>query len=243
MIGATQNAAKSTCSVRLPCAPGHKNSVVRCCKGVNLTKLAEQAGDDGHSWWTLLIKTFLFGLLLGVAVAAGALYAVPVVDQHREISYVSVAPNGGNNESFHINIPVDRIMLGTGGQASGLPIAMEWPQDEILASVSAEIFKLRNERNIVVGVAARTVVREEGADILDWVLHLPARGTFMIGMEPAAGEGGYRIGKLHTGTQEFAKLNGFVTERWTVDKSGDEDAPDGRIELHATYVGQLEPVQ
>jgi len=59
---------------------------------------------------TVLLKTFLLGILLGLAAAAGALYAIPAVDQKREASIVTVAPNGGNAETFHINIPIDRIM-------------------------------------------------------------------------------------------------------------------------------------
>ncbi len=188
-----------------------------------------------------MLKTFLFGILLGVAVAAGALYAVPVVDQHREVSFVSVAPNGGNRESFHINIPVDRIMVGTAGQTSGLPAGLDWPQDEILAGVGAELFKVRNARDVVIGIAARSVAQEPDANIIDWVLHFPARGTLFVNMEPEPREGGHRIGRLRTGTDEFSTLTGFVAERWVSDTSGEEDAPSGRIELSATYVGAAEP--
>ena len=74
-----------------------------------------------------MLKTFLIGILLGIAAAAGALYSLPVVDQHREVSLVTVAPNGGNQESFHVNIPMDRIMVGTAGEKSGLPAGLAWP--------------------------------------------------------------------------------------------------------------------
>lgn len=172
--------------------------------------------------------------------AAGALYAVPIVKQHREISYVTVAPNGGNRESFHINIPVDRIMVGTAGQASGLPVGMEWPQDEILASFGAEIFKIRNSRDVVIGVASRTAASEDDVDIIDWIVHLPARGSLFVKMDAVPQEGGQRTGSLRAGTHEFETLTGFIVERWVPDTSSGEDAPDGRIELHAMYVGALE---
>ena len=188
-----------------------------------------------------MIRTFLFGILLGIAVVAGGLYAFPVVDQHREVSYVSVEPNGGNRESFHINIPDDRVMAGTAGQKSGLPIGMEWPQGEIFSGISAEIFKIRNERDVVVGVGARTAVTDEDNALIDWVLHLPARGTLFINMEAAAMENGSRIGRLKTGSDEFEDLSGYVAERWVSNTSGEEDAPAGRIELLATYVGAAEP--
>ncbi len=181
--------------------------------------------------------------MLGIAAAAGALYAIPVVDQYREISIVSVAPNGGNRESFHINIPMDRVMTGASGLDSVLPVGLDWPEDEILANVSSEIFKIRNARNTVVGVAARTVAKEEDSDYIEWIIHLPARGSLFIQVEPQAQEGGDRIGQLRAGSQEFDELTGFVTERWVSDTSGEEDAPAGRIELLATYVGELEPLE
>lgn len=190
-----------------------------------------------------MIKTFVFGILLGIVAAAGAIYALPVVDQHREISYISVAPNGGNREQFHINIPIDRVMVGAAGQPSGLPEGLEWPQDDIFANVSSEIFKIRNERNVVVGVGARTVANEVDSAVIDWVLHLPARGSIFVSMATQPSEGGHRIGQLRIGTDEFAGLSGSVTEKWVADESGEEDAPDGRIELFATYVSELEPVE
>jgi hypothetical protein len=188
-----------------------------------------------------LLKTFLFGILLGIAVAAGALYAVPVVDQYREVSIVSVAPNGGNRESFHINIPVDRVMVGQAGESSDLPPGLKWPKDDILANVSTEIFKLRNSKNAVIGVAARTVSKEDDADLIDWIIHLPARGSLFVNMETQPREGGQRIGQLRAGSREFDDLTGFVAESWVSDTSGEEDAPIGRIELLATYVGISDP--
>ena len=110
-----------------------------------------------------MIKTFLVGILLGIAATAGALYALPAVDQHREVSFISVTPNGGNRESFHMNIPADRIIVGTAGQKSGLPVGLDWPLDDVLSGISTELFKVRNERDTVIGVAARTVAQEEGS--------------------------------------------------------------------------------
>jgi hypothetical protein len=188
-----------------------------------------------------LLKTFLFGILLGIAVAAGALYAVPVVDQYREVSIVSVAPNGGNRESFHINIPVDRVMVGQAGESSDLPPGLKWPKDDILANVSTEIFKVRNSKNAVIGVAARTVSKEDDADLIAWIIHLPARGSLFVNMETQPGESGQRIGQLRAGSREFDDLTGFVAESWVSDTSGEEDAPIGRIELLATYVGISDP--
>jgi len=189
-----------------------------------------------------LVKTFLVGIILGVAAAAGALYANPVVDQERKISYGSVVLNGGNREIFHINIPADRVMNGGAGQSNSVPDGLVWPNDEILATVSTEMFKLRNEIDQIIGIAARTVAVEgdESSSVIDWVLHIPARGTLFINMDSMPADDGRRAGEFNTGTREFQAMTGVVTERWVVETSDDEDAPDGRIELFATYVSQLE---
>ena len=182
----------------------------------------------------------MVGIILGIVAAVGALYANPIVDQKREISHASVTPNGGIRESFHIKIPVDRVMVGAAGQAVGLPVGLEWPDDEILKTLSTEMFKVRNERDVIIGIAARIVAVEEEASVIDWVLHIPARGTLFFSMSPDAVDGGHRVGELRTGTEDFAPMTGFITENWVTDTSDDEDAPDGRIELHAVYVSQIE---
>jgi len=189
-----------------------------------------------------LLKTFFLGILLGIAAVAGALYAFPAVDQVRESSIVAVAPNGGNVESFHINVPMDRIMIGAPGQSAVLPIGLEWPEDEMLADMRAEMFKIRNAHDTVVGVAVRAAAESGEQDVIDWVLHLPARGSLFINMDATPREGGFRLGEIRSGSREFALLNGFMTERWVASSSDEEDAPSGQIELIATYVGELEPL-
>ena len=64
-----------------------------------------------------------------------------------------------------------------------------------------------------------------------------------VSMQPDTQKGGHRIGRLRAGSNEFAPLRGVVTERWVADTSGEEDAPKGRIELVATYVGAVEPLE
>jgi len=185
-----------------------------------------------------LLKTFLIGILLGIVMAAGALYSFPAVDQFREVSIVSVAPNGGNSESFHINIPVDRVMVG-----ATVPLGLTWPSDDIFENVSTEVFKVRNVRGAVIGVAARTVAKEGKVDITDWIIHLPARGSLFVNMESQPKAGRPRIGQLRAGSQEFDDLEGFVSESWVSDTSTEEGVPRGRIELLATYVSTSEHLE
>jgi hypothetical protein len=189
----------------------------------------------------VLLKTFIVGILLGAAAAAGALYAFPVVDQQREVSIITVSPNGGNTESFHINIPVDRIMTGVSGEQAALPVGLKWPDDPVLANVRPEMFKIRNARDVVIGVAVRTVARERDVNVIDWVVHLPARGSLFINMDPVPGEGGLRLGRVRSGSREFEPLTGTIEERWVSDTSGEENAPAGRIELVARLIGSELP--
>ena len=187
-----------------------------------------------------MLKTFLLGVVLGLAAAAGVLYALPAVDQAREASIVTVAPNGGNSEVFHVNMPMDRIMSGAPGRAT-VPADLQWPSDESLAGIRTELFKIRNARDAVVGVAVRAAAENGSEDVIDWVLHLPARGSMFVNMDVTPREGGYRLGEIRAGSREFASLNGVMTENWVVNESADEDAPAGRIVLQTTYVGQPEP--
>ena len=178
-----------------------------------------------------MLKTFIFGIVLGIAAAAGALYAYPAVDQHREASIVTVAPNGGNVEAFHVNVPMDRIMVGAQGLGNPLPPGMQWPEDEMLSDVRVELFKIRNAKDVVIGVASRAAVSNR--DLVDWVLHLPARGSLYVSM--AETTGAYRRGGIRAGSREFAPFSGSMTERWVADESGEPG--HGRIELKTRYVG------
>lgn len=184
---------------------------------------------------------FFIGTVLGLAVAAGALHGYNV-DQVREVSIVEVVPDGGNREAFHISIPMDRIMVGAPGQENALPPGLDWPIDDVLANVRAEMFKIRNANDRVIGVAVRAAAEEGDKDIIDWMLHLPARGSILVNMDAVPREGGYRIGEIRAGSREFASLQGFMTERWVANDSDDEDAPIGFIQLTASYLSTDRPV-
>lgn len=187
-----------------------------------------------------MFKTFIAGILLGVAVAAAALHYFPAVNQSREQSLIIVHPNHGNTESFHVNIPMDRVMTGAPSQKEPLPVGLEWPVDPRFADTRAELFKLRNGKDAVVGVASRIAANDVASgDIVEWVLHLPARGSAYVIMQAEPLEDGYRTGNLAAGTREFSPLVGRVSEQWVADTSGAEDAPVGRIELTTAFVARM----
>ena len=185
-----------------------------------------------------MFKTFIIGLVLGVLATAGALYAFPLVDQQREHSLVSVATNGGNVESFYINVPTDRILARQPGQDSLLPEMLDWPGADILQPIGVELYKIRNERGVVIGVASRN--SEVGLTTTDWLLHLPARGSQLISVQTQATLNGARRGDLRAGSREFAKRRGSVAVRWVPDDSADQGVASGRIEMLTNYGGQVD---
>lgn len=189
-----------------------------------------------------MIKTFITGMVLGIAGVIAALYLLPAVDQHREVSVISVAPNGGNLETFQVNIPMDRIIVGTDDGAGSTPTGLEWPDDPIFAGSRTEVYKVRNSRNAVIGVASRLAASNSAiGDVIEWVVHLPARGSIYMTIDAQA-VGGRRAGQLRAGTREFEGLSGTVSERWVADTSDADDAIAGRIELQASYVARLPDV-
>lgn len=186
-----------------------------------------------------MLKTLIFGFLVGIVGTVAAAYYVPVVDQYRESSVISVSPNGGNTELFHINIPTDRIMIGAPKQAEPLPPGLQWPVEERFDGVRVELFKVRNAREIVIGVASRMVAdSDQIEDSVEWAFHIPARGTFYAVMPAQPADGVRRVGALRAGTREFRPMQGVVSERWVPNTDDDDvDAPDGHIELVTSFVG------
>ena len=183
-----------------------------------------------------LLKTFIIGIILGVAAGAAGLYFVPLVDQARERSIVDVTPNGGNKEVFHANIPDDRILIGAADQIPAVPEGLDWPADELFANTRAELFKIRNADDLVVGVASRIAATNEDGGLIEWAVHLPARGSVYLTMQPAMSEDSYRLGSLRAGSREFSGWEGSVAERWVAAAGGTEGAVAGKIELTTRFV-------
>jgi len=185
-----------------------------------------------------VIKTFILGIILGLVGVFTALHFVSAVDQHRESSIIAVTLNGGNTEVFHVKLPIDRIMIGAQGQANPLPPGMEWPNDPMFSNVRAELFKLRDARDAIVGVASRFALSDPVfGDKIEWVLHLPARGSVFVRMSPQSIDR-KRVGELSAGTREFGSMFGQLSERWIADTSGSSGELTGRIELSMSVVSK-----
>ena len=191
-----------------------------------------------------MIKTFILGLILGLVGAAALVYSGQLVDLSREASLISVRPNGGNRESFYINLPQDRILAGAQSEnqsedQSGLyPPGLVWPDDPSFKGAETEIFKIRNSDDVVVGIAARmSNARDASGAFIQWMLHLPARGSMFVRMQLQPSKDGHRKGLLMAGTREFELLNGEVGEFYNSAVANDEYEISGRLELHAQLVG------
>lgn len=191
-----------------------------------------------------MFKTFNLGIVLGIALAAAVVYAFPVVDQYREGSLISVHTNGGNSELFYINLPQDRIMAGVPGSSQSTPPGVAWPKLEFLAEIQAELFKLRNENGVVVGTASRMSGNSDvHGPFIEWVLHLPARGTMFVVMNVNPLADGVRQGYLRAGALEYSPLSGVVLERFVKEEVDPELGSVGRIELAAALVGPMEELE
>ena len=185
-----------------------------------------------------MFRTFILGIVLGVAAAGALAHFVPAVDLHREASLVSVKPNGGNTESFHILVPRDRIVVGRAGAEDAVPPGLEWPETPELASLHTELFKIRDRNDKVIGVANRFASATEGSGpFIQWALHFPARGTMLLQMQIAPNDDGLRLGTLRAGTREFAELTGRVREQFTTDVEEADYDITGRIDLVTELVG------
>jgi len=180
-----------------------------------------------------LFRMFIVGVVLGVAAAGGLLYFVPAVDQGRERSIITVQPNGGNREVFHVNLPVDRVFAGRAGADTTFPPGAEWPEHLDVDDSQIELFKVRDAEDRVIGVASR--VTATGVQrILEWAVHLPARGTLYLLVDDNAGAAGSRSGRLRAGTREFSEMRGTIVERYVADDA--TDSPSGRLELVTSFV-------
>ena len=187
-----------------------------------------------------MIKTLILGVILGILGAGALAWYVPAVDLHRERSHISVLPNGGNEEIFHIKLPRDRILVGLPDDAATLPADLDWPGEKYFPGLQAEVFKVRDRNNTVIGVASRLAsATEPTGQFIEWVLHLPARGSLYVDMEVTPAADGYREGVLRAGTRDFRKLSGSMRVRLVEDVDEDFDVQN-RIEIRTVLIAPLE---
>ena len=124
-------------------------------------------------------------------------------------------------------MPDDRILAGGGNAGTDSPDGLDWPAYLAAAGIEAEIFKLRDANDIVIGLGSRIAA---ATGEVEWVLHLPARGSLYFPMGAAADASGQRSGSLRAGTREFNGRSGRLGERFLPAGDG------GTIELTGVLV-------
>jgi hypothetical protein len=148
-----------------------------------------------------------------------------------------VQPNGGNSETFHINLPRDRVLVGIAGADSSIPAGLEWPSDSSLGNFQAEMFKVRDRNNVVIGVASRLASSTDASGpFIEWTVHLPARGTMYVQMNMNPTEEGFRNGTMRAGTRDFEELGGSVREHFIAEVDDQDYDVTSRIELVTALV-------
>lgn len=185
-----------------------------------------------------LFKTFSFGIVLGILVAGALLLFRPVVDLEREFSMGKPRQNGGVIEEYYVDLATDRVLAGIGGAGSSVPPGLVWPDYDFMAGTQTEVFKLRNAADTVIGIASRMVGGGDNA-FVEWVVHIPARGTFYALLPYNASGPGIRAGTLRAGTREFSTLSGSVTERYIAKAASDNSDAAGRLELVTSLVSPV----
>jgi hypothetical protein len=132
----------------------------------------------------LFVVAFVVGLL-AVALAA-TLWPLPQHLRYRSIT--TVPPDGGRQEEFVINWPEDRIARPA-ERGSGLPAAAAVGaavlEDSAGRRVSAELFRLRDMEDNVIGVAGRLAgtggaIADPGRSATSWLLVIPSRGALFL---------------------------------------------------------------
>lgn len=187
-------------------------------------------------------NAFITGLIAGVAGVVLVAYVAPFLEQDRIRAETRVQTNGGRLEVFKVRTDADALLQAPGLQSDidVLPNDTAWYPELAPFIGDASVYRLRNESGLVIGVASR-VRAMRGNDDVEWILHIPARGTLALtGVSVDDAE----VGELRLGTEEFVDLNGEWQAQldadgvWTINTSvrartEDDDAPDGADEAQS----------
>ncbi|MEO0345267.1 MAG: hypothetical protein AAF229_03320 [Pseudomonadota bacterium] len=151
--------------------------------------------------------SIIIGFLAGIASALALAYTAPFLPHDRVRSETEVRNNGGRFEQFEVAGSADVLALlpaGGDAQTEAVPSGARWYPDLAPFSGEAAVYRLRNASGVVIGVASR-VKGVESPDDVQWVLHIPARGTIAL---KGAGIGDAEIGSVVAGEREFSGLVG-----------------------------------
>lgn len=155
----------------------------------------------------------ILGFLTGIGSVAALAYSTPFLEHERVSSQTRVVTNGGRQERFEIRVNQDLLsrLPGSASAVESVPQFAPWAPELAPFTGDAEVYRLRNESGVVIGTAIR---KRESSDV-EWVLHLPARGTMVLtglGVELA------ETGEMALGIGEFSDLYGIWDARLDEDR-------------------------
>lgn len=154
----------------------------------------------------------IIGFLAGIGSVAAVAYTTPFLEQQRIHSETRVVPNGGRLEKFEIRVEQDLLSNTPGllSESTLFPASANWFPERAPFGGDVQVFRLRNVNSQVVG----TGIRHREAELIEWVLHLPARGTMVL--QGTNGES-LESGVLALGLREFENLDGIWEARMDED--------------------------
>lgn len=132
----------------------------------------------------LFLSAFIAGLLL--AGLAASFWPLPGHARYRSLT--TVLPDGGRQEDFIIRWPDDRIGR-SGESSSGLPadaaIGAVVLEDSAGQRVSADMFRVRDTADNVIGVASRMAgtggaIADANRSASNWLVVIPGRGAIFL---------------------------------------------------------------
>lgn len=135
-----------------------------------------------------MARIFTFSFLAGLVLAGLAATFWPLPGHLRFRSLIAVQSDGGAQENFQIEWPGDRIARPGEDRATlpaGAAVGVSVLEDSAGHRSSAELFRLRDAEDNVIGVAARLtgsggVVADPGRSASTWLLVIPSRGALYL---------------------------------------------------------------
>ncbi|MEO8223392.1 MAG: hypothetical protein ABI661_01195 [Gammaproteobacteria bacterium] len=133
-------------------------------------------------------RSFIVAFVAGVAVVAVVATVWPLPRHVRYSSLITVPPDGGRQEDFVIRWPEDRIAHPE-EQTATLPgiaaVGAAVLEDSAGNRASAELFRLRDTDDNVIGVASRLAgsggaISDKGRSASNWLLVIPSRGALFL---------------------------------------------------------------
>ncbi len=136
-------------------------------------------------------RLFLVGFVVGVLGVGLAAWFWPLPSHVRERSLITVVPDGGRQEKFVIHWPEDRISLPDTPSApsadlpAGMAAGATVLENTAGQRVSAEVFRLRDADDNVIGVASRLAgvggaLADPRRSASNWMLVIPGRGALFL---------------------------------------------------------------